>query len=128
MADLRDEDELEWDSEEYTDVEAIILAELLKANTCVHRLDLARNQIADAGACALAAMLSSNNTIEYLNLESNTFGERGGNAFLDVLRDSERRNSSLQYLNLMYNSVPTALQTSIKHVWQEQGKNIGLHL
>ena len=27
MADLRDEDELEWDSEEYHDVEAIIIAE-----------------------------------------------------------------------------------------------------
>ena len=28
MADLRDEDELEWDSEEYHDVEAIIIAEV----------------------------------------------------------------------------------------------------
>ena len=31
QVDLREEGELEWDSEEYTDVEAIILAELLKA-------------------------------------------------------------------------------------------------
>ena len=128
IRDIREEDELEWDSEEYTDVEAIILAELLKANTRVHRLDLARNQIADAGACALAAMLSSNNTIEYLNLESNTFGERGGNAFLDVLRDSERRNSSLQYLNLMYNSVPNSTQAAIRQAWQGANRGVGLHL
>lgn len=55
----------------------IIIAELLKANQTVQRLDLARNQIGDAGACALAAMLVANSTIEYLNLESNNFGERG---------------------------------------------------
>ena len=55
----------------------IIIAELLKVNETVKRLDLARNNIGDIGVCAIAQMLRSNSSIEYLNLESNEFGERG---------------------------------------------------
>lgn len=55
----------------------IVIAELMKTNSSVQRLDLARNILGDAGAMALASMLSENSTLEYLNLESNTFGERG---------------------------------------------------
>ena len=55
----------------------IVIAALLKANTTVKRLDLARNQIGDAGAVALANLLRDNSCIEYLNLESNMFGEAG---------------------------------------------------
>merc|ERR1711924_587417 len=68
VADLREEEELEWDSEEFHDVEAIIIAEFLKSNEALTRLDLARNGIADAGACALAMALRDNSTLEYLNL------------------------------------------------------------
>jgi len=126
VGDLREDEELEWDSEEYSDIDAIIIAELLKSNTEVKRLDLARNQIGDAGAYALAAMLGTNTTIEYLNLESNTFGERGGNAFCDVLG----ANSSVQYLNLMYNSVPSSVQEALRKMWQDsqRGQGVGLHL
>jgi len=124
VGDMRDEGELEWDSEEYSDHEAIIIAELLKANTSVARLDLARNQIGDAGACALALMLGVNSTIEYLNLESNTIGERGASALLDAL-DS---NTSVQYLNLMYNTIPTELQADIRRKWQASNRGVGLHL
>jgi len=124
VGDMREEGELEWDSEEYTDVEAIIIAELLKANTSVARLDLARNQIGDAGATALAQMLGCNSTIEYLNLEGNTIGERGGTALLEAL-DS---NTSVQYLNLMYNTVPSALQGEIRQKWQASNRGVGLHL
>jgi len=126
VGDLREDEELEWDSEEYSDIDAIIIAELLKSNTEVKRLDLARNQIGDAGACALAAMLAANATIEYLNLESNTFGERGGIAFCEVLG----ANSSVQYLNLMYNSVPSSVQEALRKMWQDsqRGQGVGLHL
>ena len=124
VGDLKEDEELEWDSEEYTDIEAIIIAELLKANTTVSRLDLARNQIADAGACALALMLEQNKTLEYLNLESNTFGERGGDAFLAALA----KNESVQYLNLMYNSVPTSIQGAMRQAWQASSRGVGLHL
>ena len=123
VGDLKEDEELEWDSEEYTDVEAIIVAELLKNNETVHRLDLARNQISDAGVCALALMVQSNSTIEYLNLESNTFGERGGTAILQALES----NTSLQYLNLMYNSVPTSTQGAIRQLWSGS-RSVGLHL
>ena len=105
-------------------VDAIIIAELLKSNTTVSRLDLARNQIGDAGACALALTLADSSTIEYLNLESNIFGERGGVAVLDALAS----NTSVQYLNLMYNSVPSATQASIRQAWQASNRGIGLHL
>jgi len=126
IADLREEDELEWDSEEYTDNDAIIIAELLKANAIVKRLDLARNQIGDAGACALAEMLSSNKTIEYLNLESNQFGERAGRAVIAAMG----QNTSLSYLNMMYNSVPAGLQDELRETWQTSRQNqaVGLHL
>lgn len=126
VTDLADDDELEWDSEEYTDLEAIVIAELLKANTSVKRLDLARNQIGDAGARALAAMLGVNGTLEYLNLESNVFGEKAGEAFATGLGS----NATLQYLNLTYNSVPSGTQDEIRAIWQAgegRGKT-GLHL
>jgi hypothetical protein len=55
----------------------IIIAELLKTNETVKRLDLARNCLSDAGVAAIAQMLCVNKTIEYVNLESNEFGERG---------------------------------------------------
>lgn len=121
-----EEDELEWDSEEYTDIDAIIIAELLKANETVTRLDLARNQIGDAGARALAALFTTNTTIEYLNLESNTFGERGGIALCHAMGE----NSSLTYLNLKENAVPTAIKDAIRDRWQaSRGESVlGLHL
>jgi hypothetical protein len=71
VGELREEDEVEWDSEEYTDVEAIIIAEFVKNSSTLKRLDLARNQISDEGGIALAAALRHNNVLEYLNLESN---------------------------------------------------------
>ena len=69
-------------------------------------------------------MLSENNTIEYLNLESNTLGEPGGAAFHSALET----NTSVQYLNLMYTSVPTSTQESIRGVWQRSNRGVGLHL
>jgi len=86
VADLRDEDELEWDSEEYHDVEAIIIAEYMKTNTVLQRLDLARNSITDAGARALALALHLNSSLEYLNLESNVVAEKGGKVRVRVFR------------------------------------------
>ncbi len=121
---LADDDELEWDSEEYGDVEAIILAELLKPNTVVKRLDLARNAIGDAGACALAAMLAENTCLEYLNLECCTFGERGGVAFVAALA----KNSTLSYLNLKENSLPGSTQQDLRDAWAKGRQGIGLHI
>jgi len=77
IRELREEDELEWDSEEYTDVEAIFIAEFLKHTTQLKRLDLARNHIGDDGAIALAAAVGVNPTIEYLNLECNNLSGTG---------------------------------------------------
>ena len=106
VGELREEDELEWDSEEYTDVEAILIAEFLKHSTKLTRLDLARNQISDEGAIALATALCANSSIEYLNLESNNLSGTAGSAFCKAVED----NSSLQYLNIMYNALPTTAQ------------------
>ena len=124
VGELKEDDELEWDSEEYTDVDAIIIAELLKKNTTVSRLDLARNQIGDAGAYALAEVLKVNSTLEYLNLESNPFGEVGGAAFVSTLGG----NSTLQYLNLKEIGLTSGLQDALKSAWQQGGRGIGLHL
>mmetsp|Transcript_35105 Transcript_35105/g.113084 ORF Transcript_35105/g.113084 Transcript_35105/m.113084 type:complete len:248 (-) Transcript_35105:444-1187(-) len=88
IGELREEDELEWDSEEYTDIEAIFIAEYVKHTTVLKRLDLARNQIGDDGAFALAAAVSVNPTIEYLNLESNNLSGTGAQPH-HVLNDEE---------------------------------------
>ena len=109
IGDLREEDELEWDSEEFTDLEAIIIAEFLKRNLILKRLDLARNQISDDGARALARALMENTVLEYLNLESNLVAETGGNA----LGRAIKANTTLQYLNVMYNAIPSAAQQVI---------------
>jgi hypothetical protein len=77
IGELREEVELEWDSEEYTDIEAIFIAEFVKHSRVLKRLDLARNQIGDDGAIALAAAVSVNPAIEYLNLESNNLSGTG---------------------------------------------------
>eukprot|EP00316_Scyphosphaera_apsteinii_P005613 CAMPEP_0119310832 /NCGR_PEP_ID=MMETSP1333-20130426/20455_1 /TAXON_ID=418940 /ORGANISM="Scyphosphaera apsteinii, Strain RCC1455" /LENGTH=258 /DNA_ID=CAMNT_0007315085 /DNA_START=65 /DNA_END=838 /DNA_ORIENTATION=- len=113
VAELKDEEELEWDSEEFTDVEAIIIAEFLKMNASIKRLDLARNQISDDGASALAQALYHNQTLEYLNLEGNVVAEKGGAA----LSRAVQTNCTLQYLNLMYNAIPSAGQQELRDVW-----------
>ena len=122
--DLRENDELEWDGEDYTDVEAIIIAAFLKDNKELTRLDLARNSIADAGAIALAAALRENTKLEYLNLESNNLSGTAGSAFCKAVED----NSSLQYLNIMYNALPTTAQQMLRDSWSKSRSNIGLHL
>mmetsp|Transcript_27194 Transcript_27194/g.87309 ORF Transcript_27194/g.87309 Transcript_27194/m.87309 type:complete len:285 (-) Transcript_27194:158-1012(-) len=124
VGELREEDELEWDSEEYTDVEAILIAEFLKHSTKLTRLDLARNQISDEGAIALATALCANSSIEYLNLESNNLSGTAGSAFCKAVED----NSSLQYLNIMYNALPTTAQQMLRDSWSKSRSNIGLHL
>jgi len=125
ISELKEEEELEWDSEDYTDVEAIIIAEFLKSNTSIKRLDLARNLIADDGACALAKALSENTSLEYLNLESNSVAEKGGKA----LSRAVASNPTLQYLNLSFNAIPSAMQQVVRDLWTEarQGQ-LGLHL
>jgi len=126
VGELREEEELEWDSEEYTDVDAIIIAEVLKVGeVAVTRLDLARNQITDDGAKALALMLVANSTLEYLNLESNMIGAKGGTAFVKAVPE----NTTLQYLNLQYNSLASTSQRSLRDTWQRQRSGqLGLHV
>jgi hypothetical protein len=126
VSDLKEEDELEWDSEEYSDVEAIIIAEFLKSNRALKRLDLARNHVSDDGAIALALALKENATLEYLNLESNVVAEQGGKA----LSEAVQTNNTLQYLNLMHNAIPSSGQQELRDVWAKvrEGRQLGLHL
>ena len=126
VSDLRDEDELEWDSEEYHDVEAIIIAEYMKTNTELKRLDLARNSITDAGARALALALSLNTSVEYLNLESNVVAEKGGKALCLAVAS----NSRLSYLNISHNAISSTGQQELRDVWTKAhgGSQPGLHL
>jgi len=126
VSDLRDEDELEWDSEEYHDVEAIIIAEYMKTNTELQRLDLARNSITDAGAAALALALHENSSVEYLNLESNVVAEKGCRALCLAVAS----NSRLSYLNISHNAISSTGQQELRDVWTKAhgGSQLGLHL
>jgi len=124
--DLRENDELEWDGEDYTDVEAIIIAAFLKDNKELTRLDLARNSIADAGAIALAAALRENTKLEYLNLESNVVAEKGGKAMCEAVAV----NSTLTYLNVKDAAFSITVQQELRDLWMKgrNGSNLGLHL
>lgn len=126
ISDLREEDELDWDSEEFTDVVAILIAEYLKTNDSIKRLDLARNQISDDGCAALALAMGLNQTVEYLNLESNMITERGGLQMSRALL----ANSTLTYLNLSQNAIPASIQQEVRDVWTRarEGSQLGLHL
>jgi len=126
IADLKDEEELEWDSEEYSDIDAIFIAEFLKSNTSIKRLDLARNQISDEGASALAQALCVNTSLEYLNLESNAVAHKGGVA----MYSAAEANTTLQYLNLSENAIPRSTQQELRDVWVKvrEGSQLGLHL
>ena len=82
---------------------AVILADVLKSNTTVTKLDLSRNtvKIDDASVASLAEMLKSNTTLTKLNLSSADFGTAGAASLAEALKS----NTTLTKLNLSVNTI-----------------------
>ena len=83
------------------DREATALAEALKKNTTVTKLDICHNRIESAGAKALAEALKENNSLVELHLDENNIGPNGAKDLADVLLSNE----SLKYIGLASNNI-----------------------
>ena len=77
----------------------IILAEALRVNGTLERLDLSLNRIDSLGAVALAQTLNTNQTLTELQLRNNDIGDDGAKGFVEVLQC----NKTLMFSGLMEN-------------------------
>ncbi|XP_022809520.1 NLR family CARD domain-containing protein 3-like, partial [Stylophora pistillata] len=77
----------------------IILAEGLRVNGTLERLDLSQNRIDCSGAVALAQALKTNQTLTHLQLRENFISDDGAKEFVEVLQ----RNKTLMFLGLIQN-------------------------
>jgi len=83
------------------DDECRAIAEVLKENTALEKLDLSDNLITDSGAMALAEALEENEHLTEINLKQNKISDAGALAFAKMLRV----NSTLRILNLRANKI-----------------------
>ena len=81
---------------------ALKLAEALKNNTSLKKLNLGYNRIGDKGVeYIVEALLQSNKTLAKLHLQSNYITEKGAEHLAEMLR----MNRSIRHLGLDYNSI-----------------------
>ena len=83
---------------------AVVLADVLKSNTTVTKLDLSRNFIGDSGAAGLAEALKSNTTLTVLNMSNNDIGDAGAAGLAEALKS----NTTLTDLDLSSNAIGAA--------------------
>jgi NLR family CARD domain-containing protein 3 len=88
----------------------VAIANALKFNTSLTKLDLRNNRIRDGGAAALGEALKVNTSLTELNLHNNSIADGGASSLLKVLT---KYNTTLRYLNLTGNdnSSETLLST-----------------
>eukprot|EP00948_MAST-09A_sp_MAST-9A-sp1_P000350 g350.t1 len=77
------------------------IADALKVNKTLQRLNLSSTDISYQGAEALADALKENNTLQVLNLDENSIGDQGAKALADALKE----NKTLQKLDLHENGI-----------------------
>ncbi|KAL0239844.1 hypothetical protein GEMRC1_009952 [Eukaryota sp. GEM-RC1] len=80
---------------------ALALADVLKVNTSIKRIELSHNDIGHEGTFALAGVLKVNTTITNINLMSNSIGDQGALALAEALKV----NNSVVVVKLWYNSI-----------------------
>ena len=83
---------------------AVVLADVLKSNTTVTKLDLSCNFIGDSGAAGLAEALKYNTTLTVLNMSNNGIGDAGAAGFAEALK----YNTTLTVLNMSNNGIGDA--------------------
>ena len=92
---------LDLDGNQISDDGAKALAEALKMNTVLQRLYLNDNQISDDGAKALAEALKMNTVLQWLFLGLNQISDVGAKALAQALK----KNTMLQQLYLYNNQI-----------------------
>ena len=83
---------------------AVVLADVLKSNTTVTKLNLSSSLIGDAGAAGLADALKSNTTLTVLKLSHNDIGAAGAAGLAEALKS----NTTLTVLKLPVNAIGDA--------------------
>ena len=78
---------------------AIKLANALKNNNVVERIDLRGNNIGDEGALAFAEALKVNRKLRSLNLQDNDIGDEGAKAIIHVMQENRVLNELHLYGN-----------------------------
>ena len=71
---------------EINNLGAKIIADFLKENTFLKKLDLADNLIDDQGIIFISEALKTNNSIKKLNVEGNKFKEKGYESLLETIK------------------------------------------
>ncbi|KJE90017.1 hypothetical protein CAOG_009423 [Capsaspora owczarzaki ATCC 30864] len=72
--------------EEVGDAGALAIAEALKVNTTVTKIELCQNQIGEVGARALAETLKVNETVTWIAIWRNQIGDAGASAVAEALK------------------------------------------
>ena len=81
------------------DDNVLALAEALKANTTLKRLDINHRMLFDSGAIAVAEALKGNKSLTFLNMTCNCIGPAGMHGLADALKV----NTSLKWIDLRDN-------------------------
>ena len=81
------------------------LAEAISINSTLGELNLSLNQIEDYGAAALAGAIKRNSTFTVLYLSGNKIGDSGGSALAEAIQ----KNCTLTKLNLSWNGIGDAV-------------------
>ncbi|CBZ26281.1 conserved hypothetical protein [Leishmania mexicana MHOM/GT/2001/U1103] len=92
-----------------------LLAQALRLNSTVRRLNLSHNSFGDTGASFLAGYLADNRTIVELNLSSCMIGNRGAQNLCEALAT----NGGLQSLDLSNNMMDTDSLSALPLVLRE---------
>lgn len=85
----------------YDQRDADLIAEFLKENSTLTKLNLARNKFADRGTIILMLSLQKNSILKDLNFSNNIIGNTGAEAIANILKI----NSALTHLNLSNNII-----------------------
>jgi Ran GTPase-activating protein (RanGAP) involved in mRNA processing and transport len=80
---------------------AIAIADVLKNNTTVEELNVSNNKIGEGGTIAIAEVLEANKTLKSLVLKSNNIGVKG----LERISEALRINKTLTKLDVSFNNV-----------------------
>jgi Ran GTPase-activating protein (RanGAP) involved in mRNA processing and transport len=89
---------------------ASALADALKANTSLTKIDIAANRIGNEGVSALADALKLNTSVTNINLGWNEIGKEGALALVDGLKV----NTSVAHIDIRSNALGESNRASIK--------------
>lgn len=115
---------LDFSSCQLSDADAVALAEALMVNRTLRHLVLFNNIIKAPGVIAIAEALKHNTTLRTLSLGGNRIGESGSKAIAEAIK----QNTTLTYLSLENNTIGAEATISIAEALKQNSALIGLDL